>query len=162
MSSAMTITMSSAHSPTFPSLHIRHSSFSSPSVALPTSQLILQPFRCFTYVTSHSPTPLSLLLRRRLFTYVTWRAAHGYSTIKSVKIIEVLRSVLSKSHRHLGSVPKGGWSSNWIISVQIYESNRHKEREGCKTYSKRVEVASNGGRSSLPKAGEVFQEEVLD
>ena len=44
-----------AHSPTFPSLHIRHSSFSIPSVALTTSQLILEPFRHFTYVTAHSP-----------------------------------------------------------------------------------------------------------
>ena len=67
---------SSAHSPTFPSLHLRHNSFSNPSVALPTSQLILQPFRCFTYVTAHSPTLLPLLLIHRLFTYVTWRAAH--------------------------------------------------------------------------------------
>ena len=41
-------------SPTFPSLHLRHSSISNPSVALPTSQLILQPSRCFTYVTDHS------------------------------------------------------------------------------------------------------------
>ena len=57
----------SAHSPTFPSFHLRHSSFSNPSVALPMSQLILQPFRCFTYVTAHSPTLLSLLLRHRLF-----------------------------------------------------------------------------------------------
>ena len=46
--------------------HFRHSSFSNPSVALPTSQLILQPFRCFTYVTVHSPTLLSLLLRHKL------------------------------------------------------------------------------------------------
>ena len=53
--------VSSAHSPTFPSPHLRHNSFSNPSVALPTSQLILQPFRCFTYVTVHSPTLLSLL-----------------------------------------------------------------------------------------------------
>ena len=67
---------SSAHSPTFPSLHLPHSSFSNASVDLPTSQLILQPFRCFTYVTAHSPTLLSLLLRHRLFTYVTWRATH--------------------------------------------------------------------------------------
>ena len=52
-----------AHSPTFPSLHLRHSSFSNPSVALPTLQIILQPFRCFTCVTAHSPTLLSLLLR---------------------------------------------------------------------------------------------------
>ena len=77
MSSALTITMSSAHSPPFPSLHLRHNSFSNPSVASPTSRLILQPFRCFTYVKAHSPTLLSLLLRHRIFSYVTWRAAHG-------------------------------------------------------------------------------------
>ena len=64
-----------AHSPSFVSLDLRHSSFSNPSVALPTSQLILQPLRCFTYVTAHSSTLLSLLLRHRFFTYVTWRAA---------------------------------------------------------------------------------------
>ena len=69
--------MSTAHSTTFPSLHLHHNTFSNPSVALPTSQLILQPFYCFTYVTTHSPTLLSLLLRHRFFTYVTWRAAHG-------------------------------------------------------------------------------------
>ena len=69
--------MSRAHSPTFPSLHLRHSSFSNPSVALPTSQLILQPFRYFTYVTDHSPTLLSPLLRHRIFTYFTWRDVHG-------------------------------------------------------------------------------------
>ena len=67
-------TYSRAHSPTFPSLHLRHSSFSKPFVALPTSQFILQPFRCFTYVIAHSPTLLSLLLRHRLF---TWRAAQA-------------------------------------------------------------------------------------
>ena len=67
MSSAMTITRSSAHSPTFPSLHIRHNSLSNPSslylshssfsnlsVVSPTSQFILQPFFRFSYVTSSS------------------------------------------------------------------------------------------------------------
>ena len=56
-----------AHSPTFPSLHLCHnsysnllslylchSSFSNPSVASPMSQLILQPFFRFSYVTSSS------------------------------------------------------------------------------------------------------------
>ena len=66
MSSAMTITMSSAHSPTFPSLYLRHSSFSNPllrhnsfsnsSVASPTSQFILQPIFRFSYVTGSSLT----------------------------------------------------------------------------------------------------------
>ena len=67
-----------AHSPTLPPLYLRHSSFYSPSVVSPTSQalhlglrhssfsnpsaasytpqLILQPFRCFTYVTGTSRT----------------------------------------------------------------------------------------------------------
>ena len=45
------------------------------SVALPTSQLILRHFRCFTYMTVHSTTLLQLLLGHRVFTYVTWRAA---------------------------------------------------------------------------------------
>ena len=40
-----------------------HSSISNPSVASPTSQLILQPFRRFTDVTSHSPTLPSVHLR---------------------------------------------------------------------------------------------------
>ena len=51
-----------AHYPTFPLLHLRHSSFSNPSFASPTSQLILQPLFRFSYVTAHSPTLLSLLL----------------------------------------------------------------------------------------------------
>ena len=55
-----------ANSPIFPSLHLRHSS-SNPSVVLPTSDLILQPFRCFTYFTVHSPTLPSLYLRHSSF-----------------------------------------------------------------------------------------------
>ena len=43
-----------AHSPTLSSLYLRHSSFPNPSVASPTSQFILQPFFCFSYVTSSS------------------------------------------------------------------------------------------------------------
>ena len=63
-------------------LHLRHSSFSIHSLAFPTSQLNLQLIRCFTYVTSRSPIILSLLLRHRLLTYVTWRAAQRAGTWK--------------------------------------------------------------------------------
>ena len=54
--------------PTSQALHLRpqQSSFSNLSVTSPTSELILQPFRCFTYVTAHYPTLLSLSLRHRL------------------------------------------------------------------------------------------------
>ena len=75
-------------SPSFPSLHLRHSSISVPSLASPTSQLILQPFRCFTYVTAHSPTLLSPLLRHRIFTYCTSAGEpprHGLSRIPKEK-----------------------------------------------------------------------------
>ena len=71
------------HSPTFPSLHLRHNSIYNPSVSLPTSQLILEPFRCFTYVTAHSTTLRLLRLRHKHFTYVTRRAAHEYSISKN-------------------------------------------------------------------------------
>ena len=53
MSRAHCYSHSRAHCPTFPTLPLRHNSFSNPSVTLPTSQLILQPFRCFTYATVH-------------------------------------------------------------------------------------------------------------
>ena len=72
-----------SHSPSFPSLHLGHRSFSNTSVALSTSHLILQSFRCFTYVPVHSPTLLSLLLSHKLFPYVTWRAAHKFSLQES-------------------------------------------------------------------------------
>ena len=57
-------------------LYLRHSLFSNPSIASPTTQLILQHFHCFTYIAAHSWTLLSLLLHYRLFTYITWQAAH--------------------------------------------------------------------------------------
>ena len=40
-----------AHSPTLLSLYLRHNSFFNPSIASPTSQLILQPFFRFSYTT---------------------------------------------------------------------------------------------------------------
>ena len=56
------------HSPTLPSLYLRHSSFSNPTVASPTSQLILQPFFRFSYATSsslNSPGEPPMFLRPR-------------------------------------------------------------------------------------------------
>ena len=60
-----------SHSPILTSLHLRHSSFPNPSAALPRSQLILQPFRCFTYVIGISPMLQLILQPFRRFTYVT-------------------------------------------------------------------------------------------
>ena len=68
------------------------------SVASPTSQviLILQAFRHFTYVTTHSQTLLSPLLRHRIFTYVTWLAVHvKIETLRSKNPTE-LRGALSE------------------------------------------------------------------
>ena len=55
---------------TLSSLHLRHSSFSIPSVASSTSQLALQPYHRFTYITAHSTTLPLLHLHHRHFTYI--------------------------------------------------------------------------------------------
>ena len=67
MSNAHSYSHSKAHFPTIPSLHLRHSSFSNPSAASSTPQLILQPFRRFIYATAHSPTLPPLHLRYSSF-----------------------------------------------------------------------------------------------
>ena len=74
------------HSPTLrPFIYITAAClFLQPFVPAPTSQLVLQPFRRFTYVTTHSETLPLLYLRHRHFTYVTWRAVH--STIRNETI----------------------------------------------------------------------------
>ena len=59
------------HSPTLTSLHLRYSSFSNSSAPLPMSQLILQPFRCFTYAIGTSPTSQPILQHFRRFIYAT-------------------------------------------------------------------------------------------
>ena len=73
------------NSPSFPSLHLRHSSFSNHSVASLTSQLILQLFFRFFYVTGSSlmspdePPMLRAILSDlrtdRLCHYALWRHA---------------------------------------------------------------------------------------
>ena len=83
--STLILYSSSAHSPTFPSLHLRHSSFSNTLVALPTSQLILQFFRCFTYITVHSPTLLFLHLCHSSFSNPSFASSthklHSFSNL---------------------------------------------------------------------------------
>ena len=61
------------------------------------SQLILQLFRCFIYVTAHFPTLLLPLLRHRIFTYVIWRATHVLILTPVVNFGEVRRVLLAKS-----------------------------------------------------------------
>ena len=72
--SEVPMTQALPHSLTLLQLHLRSSSFSNPfvassnpSFASPTSQLIFQPFRCFTYVTAHFPTLQSLRLPHSSF-----------------------------------------------------------------------------------------------
>ena len=112
-----------AHSPTLPLLHLRHRHFTyvtwrAAHVLLNVEiailiVTILQPFRRFTYVTAHSqtipsihlrhssfynpsfasPTSQALHLRRRYFTYATWRAAHVLLNVEiSILIVTILQS----------------------------------------------------------------------
>ena len=81
-------TYATTHFPTIPSLYLRHSSFSNPSIVTPTPQFILQPSFRLSYVTSYSlnspdeqssfsnlsvtsPTSQFILKLFRRFTYVT-------------------------------------------------------------------------------------------
>ena len=143
--------MNRAHSPTFPSSHLRRSSFSNLSVISPTSQLILQPFRCFTYVTAQSPIIPSLHLRHssfsnpsvalptsqlilqpfRCFTYVT---AH-YPTLPLLHLSHSsfsnpsFASPTSQARhlRHLASrtwVILNNWIKNILNSLPLHQQSR--------------------------------------
>ena len=72
-----------AHSPTIPLLHLRHSSFSNPSVASPTSQFFLQTFRRISYVKPHSPFTFVAITTSQL----TLQPFHRFSYVTSSSII---------------------------------------------------------------------------
>ena len=89
----------SQHYPTLPSLYLRHSSFSNPSVALPTSQFILQPFFPFSYVTSSSLKSPGEPTMRYVF---NWRVIWGSCwpeqllyTTKSCVVVAVCRCAMT-------------------------------------------------------------------
>ena len=80
----------SPHSSTFLSLHLRHNSFSNPSVALPTSQLILLLIFCFFYVTGSSltspgepPMPLNSLSPSVTLIACGWYSTQGRSRART-------------------------------------------------------------------------------
>ena len=125
--------MSSAHSPTFPSLHLCHSSFSNRSFALPTSQLILQPFHCFTYVTAHSPNLLSLYLHHRLFTYVTYLAScpcHIQEDFYVLLLTTRLKSIVKCTTNYTTVVQKS--SGLVIIVFHMYVKELRRLTEVCR------------------------------
>ena len=130
---------SSAHSPTFSSLHIRQNSFYNPSVALPTSQLILQPFCCFTHVTVHSATFLSLLLRHKLFTQAN---SPGRPPMLPMAMIATFYTIASEDRRRqtvaLNKIQSHQWgqvaqaarrlAAGWTARV------RSRVSEGCRFF----------------------------
>ena len=93
------------------------------------SQLILQLFRCFTYVTVHSTTLLSLLLRRRLFSYVTWRAAHGDLDSNDEVKISGHTTVEQATTVSFTEMKEGGGSTN------AFNINNSCARERVNTFS---------------------------
>ena len=77
-----------AHSPTLPSLYLRHSSFSKPSVASPTSQLILQPYFRFSYEQSSFShlsvtSPTSQLILQPLFRFSSEHSSFSNLSVTS-------------------------------------------------------------------------------
>ena len=110
------------------SLENEHSPFSKPSIALPTSQLILQSFRCFTYIATHSPTLLLLLLRHSFFIYVTWQAAHAF-----MQMISILWCGSSWPFGNMLSANRINPSCHLTVNIMIFfllYSNCHAEHNG--------------------------------
>ena len=74
-------------------------------------------FGQITYVTAHSPTLLSPLLRHRIFTYVTWRAVHDLSIIIFYLKFNFYAWVYILKFCHLkivsGAVDTRKWSTKW-------------------------------------------------
>ena len=113
------------HSPTLTSLHLCHSSFSNPSAALPTSQLILQLFRCFTYIIGTSPTPQLIL---KPFLRLIYATAHS-TTLPPIHLRHrsfYNPSVASPTSQalhvlHMASRPCiGGWKNSvWWTSLLL-------------------------------------------
>ena len=90
-------------------------SFSNRYIASPTSQLILQPFRRFTYVTAHSTTLPLLHLRHRHFTYDTWQAAHDVSLCARLKLKPTyLRQRCLNNWRNVEESFNLGITATWI------------------------------------------------
>ena len=126
------------HSPTLTPLHLNHSSLPNPSAALPTSGLILQPFRCFTYAIGTSPTstgeaPRPLwwcLIYSWWFCNVQWlRPAGLYERCKLALELKRLKNP--------------GLEATMILSVVV----------ACALVTQRARVRSPVGTSFL---GEVF------
>ena len=79
------------------SLHLRHKSFCNLSPASPTSKLVLQPFRRFTYVKGHSIQPF------RCFSYVagTSRTSPGEPPMAFYQVYSIFALFSNPSSLHL-------------------------------------------------------------
>ena len=126
----------------------RSGKVSNPYVALPTSQLILQPFRRFTYVTAHSPTLPLLHLRHssfsnpsvalptsqlilQLFHCFTYVTAHS-STLLSLLLRHKLFSYVTWRAAHGPDVHAGAPRifSDLLRSVQMLKREWGEESNG--------------------------------
>ena len=119
------------------SLYLRHSSFSNPSIALPTSQLILQPFRRFTYVTARSPTLPLLFLRHSSFSNPSDRFT--YVTAQS--------PTLPLLHLRHNSFSKPSFASSTSQALHL----RHLESRPCYTHKKQTTVLKKSLVNTIQK-----------
>ena len=92
-----------AHSPILPSLYLGHNSFCNSSVASPTSQLILQPFFRFSYVTGSSLTspgepPMHIYVSYKIFAKYCADTDKNKALIDCHKCSSSFLSIV-KSHR---------------------------------------------------------------
>ena len=110
--------------PTSKALHLRHLAHSpSFSVTSPTLQLILQPFRCLSYVTAHCPTLPFVLLRQSSFS----NPSFAFPTSQALHL------------RHLTSRP---WKAYALCPCPLFDMVKGLSRSHI-----RVQRATYGGLS---------------
>ena len=137
MSRAHSYSHSRAHSPSFPLLYLRHISFSNPSLALPTSQLILQPFRCFTYVTVHSQTLPLLHLRHSSFSNPSFASATSQLILQPFRCFTYVTAhspTLLLLHVHHSSFTNPSFASPTSQALHLIHLSSHPwqgERNSC-------------------------------
>ena len=75
----------------------------------------------FSYVTAHSPTLLSLLLRHKLFTCVTWWAAHGNDSFmfNCLRLLKEWNNWISRVYKVIDNRKFVVCENKWIAAMNL-------------------------------------------
>ena len=99
-------------------------SFSNLSFTSPMSQLILQPFHCFIYVTAHSPTLPLLIPMSQLIIQPFFR----FSYVTSSSLNSPCEPAMVKGNNVTSKITTTVW--NWLLGSSVRKARENKVRGG--------------------------------